>query len=99
MNKAELINQVLGRVRGTYDRSLNKADVTAVLEVLGIVAAEELREGGDIPLPGMGRLKAKKVAARQGRNPRTGEVLTIPARRKVVFVAGKDLQAGLQIKE
>lgn len=99
MNKAELIDQVLACARGAYDRALNKADVTAVLEALGIVAAEELREGGDIPLPGMGKIRCKRVAARQGRNPRTGEVLTIPARRKVVFVAGKDLQAGLQIKE
>lgn len=98
MNKAELIDRTLKRARGTYDRSVNKADVEGVLGALGEIVAEGLKTGDEIPLPGLGKLKVKQTVTRQGRNPRTGEALTIPARRKAVFTEGKDIREALNAR-
>ena len=95
MNKAELVIRVLTRARGTYDRSVNRTDVESVLDALGEIAAERLKTGDEIPLPGLGKLKAKKTVAREGRNPRTGAALTIAARRKAVFTESKNLKEAL----
>ena len=66
------------------------------LDVLCGVAAAELLGGGEVPLPGIGKLKAKKAAARKGRNPQTGEAMDIPAGKKVQFVPGKELKNALK---
>ena len=60
------------------------------------VAAAELLGGGEVSLPGLGKIKMRETAAREGRNPRTGESLHIPAGKKVVFVPGKDLKEALK---
>ena len=49
-----------------------------------------------MPLPGLGKLKTKDRAARMGRNPRTGEAVTIPARRVAVFVPSEKLNLCLK---
>ncbi|MDR1397211.1 MAG: HU family DNA-binding protein [Desulfarculales bacterium] len=57
--------------------------------------AEELATGNDVLLFGLGRLKIKQIAARQGRNPKTGENVTIPAKSKVSFATSKALNERL----
>lgn len=52
--------------------------------------------GGELSLPGVGKLKVKQAAARPGRNPKTGETLTIPAHKKVVFTACKELKEAMK---
>ena len=96
MNKKEFVEAVLREARCTHDRSLNKADREAVLKSCGNVMAAELLGGGHVPLPGIGRLITKQRAARQGRNPRTGAAVTIPASRVVLLRVGKDLKAALK---
>ena len=64
--------------------------------VAAMVAAAELLGGGEIPLPGLGKLKSKDIAARHGRNPRTGETLDIPAHKAVTFTACKDLKEAMK---
>jgi DNA-binding protein HU-beta len=50
---------------------------------------EALQEGRDVTLPGLGKFKVKQRAARQGRNPATGETMQVPAKKAVTFsVAG-----------
>ena len=49
-----------------------------------------------MPLPGLGKLKTKDRAARMGRNPRTGEAMTIPARRVVVFAPSEKLDRDIR---
>lgn len=66
------------------------------LNRLGDIMAAELLGGGEIPLPGIGKLYARQSAARTGRNPQTGEALQIPARRGAVFKAGKSLKDALK---
>lgn len=77
------------------DCSVSQATVEKMLETLGDVVAAELLGDGEITLPGLGKLKARKTAARPGRNPRTGETLQIPAGRKIVFVPFKELKEAL----
>lgn len=62
------------------------------LERFGDIAAAELLGGGEIPLPGVGKLVIKKRAARKGRNPRTGETVDIPAKRVLAVTLTKDFR-------
>lgn len=97
MTKQELIKAVAQAVRTAHpDRDVSAVMVEAILDALGDVAAAELLGGGEIPLSGLGKLKSRDVAARRGRNPRTGEVLDLPAGKKAVFAASKDLKEALK---
>lgn len=96
MMKRELIEKALETARNSHERAMTLADMGAALDSLCEVAAAELLGGGEVPLPGIGKLKAKPTAARKGRNPRTGEVLDIPAGKRVLFVSGKDLKEALK---
>jgi DNA-binding protein HU-beta len=89
MTKLELCGKVgkAANVPGTT--------VELVLDALGRVAATELRQSGEIPLPGIGKLKIKQRAAREGRNPRTGATIQVPAKKAVVFSVGKTLKETL----
>lgn len=60
------------------------------------LAEDVLAKGGEILLPGLGKLKAVVMPPRKGRNPRTGEAIDIPARRVVKFVPGKALRELVQ---
>lgn len=95
MNKTQTIDAINDQIGIT--RGITKKDIETVLDALGVVATEELKtEGGDIPLPGLGKLKATVHAARKGVNPATGAEIDIPARNAVKFVAAKALKDALQ---
>lgn len=70
----------------------SQAAVGRVLESLGSETASRLRSGEEVTLPGIGKLKAIAKAARQGRNPSTGEAITIEAKTLPKFVAAKALK-------
>lgn len=74
----------------------SKATVERVLNSLGSVAAAELLGDGEVPLPGLGKLKAEERKARMGRNPRTGKPLQIAAGTTVKFAAGQELKDALK---
>ena len=93
MTRTEWIAEALKTARGTYDRGMNLTDMEAALNSLcEVAAAELLNEGGEISLPGLGKLKTVRQGGRKGRNPRTGQVINVPARNKIKFVAGKDIK-------
>lgn len=62
------------------------------LNRFGDIMATELLAGGEMPLPGVGKLVVKQTKARKGRNPKTGEALDIPASRKVAVNLGKEFK-------
>jgi nucleoid DNA-binding protein len=66
----------------------------AVAAVDAIIAAIEkaLKKGGEVTLVGFGTFKVSKRKARTGRNPQTGAVLKIAAKKVPVFKAGKGLK-------
>ena len=86
MNKKELIE----RIAGSTGKS--KADVKDVVERAIDLMIDELKQGHPVRLVGFGQFEVKKRAAREGRNPQTGEKITIPETVTPTFVAGKTLK-------
>jgi DNA-binding protein HU-beta len=89
MNRAELNEQVAK----SMDCSKAQADraVGSVLESI----QKGLKRQGEVSIVGFGTFKVKKRAARDGRNPRTGETIKIKASKSVGFKAGKPLKSSL----
>lgn len=89
MNKADLVAELAEKTGSS------KADATRSVEALfglkGIIATQ-LKKGGKVQITGFGNFEARKRAARQGRNPRTGEAITIKASKVPAFRAGKGLK-------
>lgn len=93
MTKAELIERVAALVANDPRKTnIGKAGIGIVFEALAAVAADEFSVGGEIPLPGLGKLVVRDRAARRGRNPRTGAPIEIPAGWAVVFRTGQALK-------
>jgi DNA-binding protein HU-beta len=86
MNKNELIAAVAD-ITGLTKADADKA-VDAVLD--SITGA--LKKGDEVRLVGFGTFKVAKRAASEGRNPRTGETIKIPASKRPKFTAGKALK-------
>ena len=83
MNKTELVAAM------AKDTNLSKKDVEAVLKSFIDVVTDELKKGEKIQLVGFGTFEVSTRAAREGRNPKTGEVMTIAASKSPKFKAGK----------
>ena len=86
MNQSELVAKV-----ASISGESRKA-VEAVLKTTADVIAAELFEGGEVALPGLGKIGVKQREARTGRNPKTGEAIAIPAKRAPRFSASKALK-------
>ena len=86
MNKTELIAAIAGQAE------VSKKDAEKVLKAFTDVVAEELKNGGKVQLVGFGTFEVSERAAREGRNPRTGETMKIEASRMPKFKAGKALK-------
>lgn len=90
MNQAELIKAL------STEASLTQKEAEGILKKLGDVVAAELVDGGEVTLPGIGKLSVKKRAARTGRNPKTGEELKIKAKTVPHFSAAKALKDAVE---
>ena len=86
MTKAELVARIAeqaGVSKKQADRCL-KAFIEALVDAL--------QKGEKVAIPGFGIFQVKERAARKGRNPKTGEEITIPARKVVHFKPAKQLR-------
>ena len=72
--------------------NLSKKDVEAALKAFIDVVAEELKKGEKVQLVGFGTFEVSERAAREGRNPQTGETMQIKASKTPKFKAGKALK-------
>ena len=86
MNRTELIDAI------AKETQLTKKDVEAVLKSFIDVVTGELKEGGKVQLVGFGTFEVSERAAREGRNPQTGESMEIKAYKAPKFKAGKALK-------
>ena len=86
MNRTELIAAVASSA------DVTKKDAEAVLKAFTEVVTEELKNGGKIQLVGFGTFEVGERTAREGRNPKTGETMTIAASKAPKFKAGKALK-------
>ena len=85
MNKTELIAAVAEKAE------LSKKDAEKAVKAFTDVVSEELN-GGRIQVVGFGTFEVSERAAREGRNPKSGEVMNIPASKTPKFKAGKALK-------
>lgn len=86
MNKGELIDAVAAAA------DLSKADATKAVEAFVDSVTRALKNGEQVSIVGFGSFSVKDRAARQGRNPKTGETINIKASRVPGFKAGKALK-------
>jgi DNA-binding protein HU-beta len=89
MNKAELISQLAD------DAGITKTQANAALDSFVTTVTKTLKKGDKVTLVGFGTFSVSKRAARNGRNPQTGEVIKIKARKVAKFKAGKELSGKL----
>ena len=87
MNKNELAVQMV------KDSSITKSDAIKVIDsFVNVVTAQLKKKDEKITLVGFGTFKTIEKKQKKGRNPRTGAVITIPKKKVVKFVAGKQLK-------
>ncbi|RGG77073.1 MULTISPECIES: HU family DNA-binding protein [unclassified Clostridium] len=89
MNKTELVAAIAEKTE------LSKKDAEKALKAFTDVVAEELKKGEKVQLVGFGTFEVAEREAREGRNPRTGETMTIAASKSPKFKAGKALKDSL----
>ena len=71
---------------------LNQAEATSAYDAVFSGIVNTLKSGDKVTLTGFGSFSISELAARDGRNPQTGETIKIAARKKVKFSASKDLK-------
>lgn len=86
MNKTELVVAVAEQA------DISKKDAEKVLKAFVDVVTEEMKKGEKVQLVGFGTFEVSERAAREGRNPQTGETMTIAASKAPKFKAGKALK-------
>ena len=86
MNRTELVAAMAEKTQ------LSKKDAEAALKTFVDVVSEEMKKGEKVQLVGFGTFEVSERAAREGRNPQTGETMTIAASKTPKFKAGKALK-------
>jgi len=89
MNKAELISKI------AEDAGVTKSQANEALDSFIEAVTKTLKGGGKVTLVGFGTFSVTKRAARNGRNPQTGAVIKIKAKKVARFKAGKELTSKL----
>ncbi len=86
MNKTQLIEAVAVKA------NLKKKEAEAAVNAVTAAIEEALKAGDKVQLVGFGTFEVKARAARKGRNPKTGDEITIAASKHPAFTAGKALK-------
>jgi DNA-binding protein HU-beta len=89
MNKNDLVDAV------SASTGLSKSDGASAIDTMLDSIASALKEGDEVRLPGFGIFSVAHRKASEGRNPRTGEAIQIPASKLPKFKAGKTLKQAL----
>lgn len=89
MSKQDLVNSMAEK------SGLTKADASRALDAMQESIIAGLKENGKVTITGFATFEVKQKAAREGRNPRTGETVRIPARKAVTVKAGSKLKEAL----
>lgn len=85
MNRADLVSSVAGST------SLSKSEAASAVRAVFEIIAKALGHGESVRIARFGTFTARNRAARQGRNPRTGETIVIASSRTPSFKAGRTL--------
>ncbi len=91
--KGDVINAIAD------EAGISKKEATAAYEAFISYITDTCSSGDRCAIPGLGSFSVSQRKAREGRNPRTKEKITIPASKSVRFKAGKDLKESLNAKK
>ncbi|MGF7396246.1 HU family DNA-binding protein (plasmid) [Thermoanaerobacterium thermosaccharolyticum] len=92
MNKTELVSKIAEK------SGLTKKDSEKALDAFVESVMETLQKGDKVQLVGFGTFEIRDRAERKGRNPQTGEEITIPATKAPTFKAGAELKKAVSGK-
>ncbi|MBM7795663.1 HU family DNA-binding protein [Pseudoglutamicibacter albus] len=92
MNRSELVSAIANNTGQT------QTTVNDVLDALFQTVTEQISQGNKVSIPGWMAFERTDRAARQGRNPQTGETIQIPAGHSVKLSAGSKLKAAVSKK-
>jgi len=81
MTRKDLINRVAKKF------GLKKKEAEAIVKFIFQEIAETVKKGERVSVQGFGAFELRELKERKIRNPRTGEMLDIPRRRKVIFIS------------
>jgi len=87
MTKAELVESVVENING-----LTKKQTEVIVNTIFESIKDALARGDKVELRGFGSFKIRQRQSREGRNPKTGEMVAVPAKRVPFFKAGKELK-------
>lgn len=90
MIRSELVQRLAAE-----NPELRLAEIEAVTDTFFDTIVEQLAKGGRVELRGFGTFSTRSRSARQGRNPRTGGAVSVPAKAVPYFKAGKDMRIRL----
>ena len=90
--KGDVINSI------AEEAGISKKEAAAAFDAFVSYISESCQRGERCSVPGLGSFSITSRKAREGRNPRTNEKITIPASKNVRFKAGKDLRDAVNVK-
>lgn len=90
MNKANIVDAVHGKLGGT------KVAAEEIVDMIFDAVVGSLKKGEEVSIAGFGIFSVKARAARQARNPRTGEMVDVPATKVPKFRAAKALKEAVK---
>ncbi|MEJ2324792.1 MAG: integration host factor subunit alpha [Nitrospirota bacterium] len=90
MTKADLVEIIFEKV------GLSKKEAQDIVEIIFDTIKQAFVEGESVKIPGFGTFNVRKKAARRGRNPQTGDELTISPRRVLTFKASNQLKDDIE---
>jgi len=83
MTKSQLVSKLAD------SGEMSRKQVDELLNALVDTIVKNVKKGESVKIPGLGIFRLRKMKARMGRNPQTGEAIKIPARKKVGFSVAK----------
>ena len=86
MNKTGLIDVIAGK-------TATKKEAQDIVDTVWDTIKSSLKKQEDVAISGFGTFKVKHTKARMGRNPKTGETIQIPAKKKIAFRVSKELKS------
>jgi DNA-binding protein HU-beta len=90
MNKASIAEAVHGKLGGT------KVQAEEIVDMIIDSIVDTLKKGGEVSIAGLGIFSTKTRAARQARNPRTGEMVSVPEMKVPKFRPAKGLKEAVK---
>jgi integration host factor beta subunit len=93
MTKSDLVSMVADRMP-----HVSKKDTEMIVNSVFQSMAEVLKQGERIEIRGFGSFQVKLREPREGRNPKTGQIVSIPAKRSPFFKVGKELKERVNYK-